>query len=244
MRERPPELRRLEYGHRGIRALTSLVRDFRKEITEGIQYTLRSRFALTILMLNIMWAMGGGATNLVFEGLGVQVFSAAGYSTDFVYALLLTVNGIGLSIGVLVAYRVGAVVELYGLTRGFMGWALVMSGVFFAIAGLMPTLWLVSMFVVASRIVIGAQFVMQETMFQRSLPDHIRGRISTLDRGAEITMFSISSYLAGLALLKFTAPQLTVVSGILAGMAGLVWFLRTRGPGGVGDTAEGETEPV
>lgn len=228
MRERAPELRRLEYGQRGIKAFLSLVNDFRKQITEGVKYTLQNRFAMTILMLNIMWAVGGGATNIVFEGLGVQIFSKVGYSPDFVYAALLTANGIGLSVGVLIAHRIGAFVELRNLTRGFMGWALVAHGVLFAIAGLLPTLWLVAVFVIFSRIVIGAQFVVQETMFQRSIPDYIRGRISTLDRGAEITMFGISSYLAGLALLKFTAPQVTLVSGCLAGAAGFVWLWRTR----------------
>ncbi len=228
MRARAPEVRRLEYGKHGIRAFISVLNDFRREISEGITYTFRNRFAMTILMLNIIWAMGGGATNLVFEGLGVKVFSAAGYSPDFVYAALLTANGIGLSIGVLIAHRIGALVELKGVTRGFMGWALIIHGVLFAAAGLMPVLWLVSVFVILSRIVIGTQFAVQETMFQRSLPDAIRGRISTLDRGAEITMFSISSYLAGVALLKFSAPQVTLVSGILAGSAGILWFWRTR----------------
>ena len=43
--------------------------------------------------------------------------------------------------------------------------------------------------------------LLQETMFQRSLPDYIRGRISTIDRGAEIVVFSVSSFLAGFSLL-------------------------------------------
>ena len=46
----------------------------------------------------------------------------------------------------------------------------------------------------ASRAIVGVEYAVQETMFQRSLPDFIRGRISTLDRGAELTMFSLSSY--------------------------------------------------
>ena len=51
-------------------------------------------------------------------------------------------------------------------------------------------------------------------MFQRSLPDYIRGRISTLDRGAEMTIFGLSSYLTSLAIYKLTPESLTIVSGI------------------------------
>ena len=115
-------------------------------------------------------------------------------STDLIYSILMTVNGIGLSIGVFIAHRVGTFVERKGITRAFMGWALILHGVFFAIAGVMPSLWLVAAFVILSRILISAEYSVQETMFQRSLPDRIRGRISTLDRGAEITVFGSQAF--------------------------------------------------
>ncbi len=228
MRERAPEVRRLEKARRGVNAFVGILKDFGTEIKEGIVYTFRNRFAFTVLVLNVIWAMGGGATSVVFDAFGVSVFTGPDYSPDYVYAFLLTANGIGLTIGVLIAQRVGVFVELKGIARGYMGWALILHGIFFAIAGLMPTLWLVSAFVIVSRILIGAQYAVQETMFQRTLPDHIRARISTFDRGAEITMFSISSYLAGFALTKYSAPSVTFVAGLLAGLAGIVWFLRTR----------------
>ena len=78
-----------------------------------------------------------------------------------------------------------------------------------------------------SRAIVGVEYAVQETMFQRSLPDFIRGRISTLDRGAEITMFSLSSYFASLAIYEISPQMLTVISGLLAGTAGLIWFART-----------------
>jgi hypothetical protein len=79
-----------------------------------------------------------------------------------------------------------------------------------------------------SRAIVGVEYAVQETMFQRSLPDFIRGRISTLDRGAELAMFSLSSYLSSLAMYQITPQLLTVISGLLAGTAGVVWFARER----------------
>jgi hypothetical protein len=49
-----------------------------------------------------------------------------------------------------------------------------------------------------------------------------------LDRGAELTIFGLSSYAASLAIYEISPQFLTVVSGILSASAGVVWFLRQR----------------
>lgn len=201
---------------------------FMTEMKEGMRYTVVNRFALTILLMNIIWATGGGATFLVFEGLAAKVFSNPDRSADFVVAFLMTANGIGLTVGMLIAHRVGSLVERLRVERSFIGWALLAHGVLFALAGSMPTVILASVFIILSRVVVGAEYAVQETIFQRGLPDYIRGRITTLDRGAEITIFSLSSYLAGVSLNFISAPLLTAISGLLAGGSGLIWFARTR----------------
>jgi len=201
---------------------------FFQELKEGLHYTITNPFALTILIMNIIWATGGGATNMVFEGLGVKVFSTAGMNPDYIYSAFLTANGIGLAIGMLLAHRVEAFVERIKFTSGFIGWALIIHGILLGFAGFMPNLWLACVFVILSRTLIGAEYAVQETMFQRSLPDYIRGRISTLDRGAEITVFGLSSYFAGVSLNYISAQLLTLIAGILASTSGIVWFLREK----------------
>lgn len=201
---------------------------FFTELKEGIRYTMKNRFAMTILLMNIIWATGGGATFLVFEGLASKVFANVNQSADFVVAFLMTANGFGLTIGMFIAHRVGSFVERHGIEKSFIGWALLVHGVLFAIGGLMPNVWLVAVFMILSRVIVGAEFAVQETLFQRSLPDYIRGRITTLDRGAEITIFSFSSYIAGISLGVISAQLLTVISGLLAASSGLVWFIRQK----------------
>ena len=92
----------------------------------------------------------------------------------------------------------------------------------------MSSLLMFAVFSFVSRAIVGVEYAVQETMFQRSLPDQIRGRISTLDRGAELTMFSLSSYAASLAIYGISAQMLTILSGLLAGSAGIVWFIREK----------------
>ena len=84
-------------------------------------------------------------------------------------------------------------------------------------------------FAFISRMIIGVEYAVQETLFQRSLPDYIRGRISTLERGAELTMFGLSSWVSSALVYGVSAQVLTIFSGLLAGSAGILWFIRERG---------------
>jgi hypothetical protein len=90
----------------------------------------------------------------------------------------------------------------------------------------MPSLLSFAIFAFVSRAIIGVEYAVQETLFQRSLPDHIRGRISTLDRGAELTMFGVSSLIAGESMVYISPQTLTIVSGVLSAFSGLIWFIR------------------
>ena len=126
----------------------------------------------------------------------------------------------------LLAHRTEGILERRGSRVAFIGWALIIHGVLFSVGGVMPSLWLLAFFCFISRAIVGVEYAVQETMFQRSLPDYIRGRISTLDRGAEMTIFSLSSYFASLAMYGISIQTLTVISGILSASAGLVWFMR------------------
>ncbi|HMS10784.1 MAG TPA: MFS transporter, partial [Pyrinomonadaceae bacterium] len=202
---------------------------FIAEIREGLVYTVKNHFALTILLLNVIWATGGGAINIVFERMGGVYFAEKdAWNPDMAVGLLWTAAGLGLFLGMMLAHRASIYFDRKGTNRQFIGWALIIHGVLFAVGGLMPAFWMLLFFTFISRAIIGVEYAVQETMFQRSLPDYIRGRISTLDRGAELTMYGLTTYLASLAVYAISPQTLTVISGLLAGSAGVVWFLRTR----------------
>ncbi len=202
---------------------------FVTELKEGFRYTVQNRFALTILIMNIIWATGGGAINIIFERMGGIVFAGSeNLNPDLAVAILWTASGLGLTLGMLIAHRTSAYLERKNNHTSFIGWTLIIHGILFAIAGYMPGLWLFVLFTFVSRAIVGVEYAVQETMFQRSLPDYIRGRISTLDRGAEMTIFGLSSYLASLAIYGISPQMLTVISGILSASAGIVWFIRQR----------------
>ncbi len=200
---------------------------FTTELREGLSYTVKNHFALTILIMNVIWATGGGSINVIFERIGGVYFAGTeGWNPDVAVAMLWTATGLGLTLGMLIARRTSMYLDRRGRNHGFIGWTLILHGLLFSIAAFMPTLWLFALIAFISRAIVGVEYAVQETMFQRSLPDYIRGRISTLDRGAEMTMFGLSSYFAAEAMFYITPQTLTIISGALSAVAGVVWFIR------------------
>jgi MFS family permease len=200
---------------------------FLKELKEGLVYAVGNRFALTILLMNVIWATGGGAVNIVFERMGgIEFARTENLDPNLALGILWFASGIGLFLGMMLARRTDNYLELTEKRGRFIIVALVVHGLIFASAGFMESIWLFSILILVSRTIIGVEYAVQETMFQRTLPDEIRGRVSTVDRGAELTVFGLSSYFAGLAMSVITPQTLTIISGLLSATAGLVWYLR------------------
>jgi sugar phosphate permease len=128
----------------------------------------------------------------------------------------------------LIAHRTSIILDRRNLNVTFIGWTLIIHGVLFAFGGFTASIWIFLVIVFVSRAIVGVEYAVQETMFQRSLPDYIRGRISTLDRGAEMTVFGLSSFIASGMMFYITPQTLTIISGILSALAGVVWFVRER----------------
>lgn len=198
---------------------------FWNDIREGWLYIISHAPVAAILGINILWASGGGAINLITDRLGGIVFAGQnGISPDSGVAALYFAAGLGLFVGMVIARRVGAYFELHGRTAVFIGWSLLAQGVFFALMGVMPNLWLACFMLFIGRILLGAEFAVQETLLMRLVPDSLRGRISTTDRATELLVWSFSTAVAGWSLQTITPRTLTVLCGLLSASSGIVWL--------------------
>jgi MFS family permease len=196
------------------------------DIREGWAYIIGHAPVATILGINILWATGGGAINLISDRLGGLVFAGQdGINGDSAVATLYFAAGLGLFIGMMIARRVGRFLELRSNTVGFIGWTLVAQGFLFAGIGLMPTLVLASGMLFLSRVMLGVEFAIQETLLMRLVPDNLRGRVSTTDRASELLVWSFSTAIAGWSLRAITPRTLTVISGLLSASSGVVWLV-------------------
>jgi MFS family permease len=198
---------------------------FWTDIREGWRYIAQHPLVAAIIGVNVLWATGGGACNLIYDRLGGVVFAGqGGLEGDAGVAALYATVGAGVFAGMLCARRVGTHVELHGLTVKFMGWMLIAHGIIFAVAGLMPTLWLAGLFMFLSRFIIGMEFAVQETLLMRLIPDSLRGRVITTDRASEIFVMSLSTVFAAWSLHAINVRTLTVISGLLSATAGVFWL--------------------
>ena len=204
----------------------SLYAGYWSDVREGWSYIVKNGVVATLIGTNIIWAIGGGASNLVQDRLGALVFAEVnGYSQDSAVAVLYFAVGMGLFLGMFLARRVGAYVELKQRTIGFIGWCLFAQGIIYGLSGLMPALWAAGLLMMISRVLLGVEYAVQDTLLVRLLPDNLRGRVITTDRATEMLIMALSTAVAGWSLHLITPRTLTVASGFLSGLAGLVWLL-------------------
>jgi MFS family permease len=198
---------------------------YRSDIREGWAYVLSDRPVAALLLINVIWATGGGAGNLIYDRLGGIVFAGRqGISGDLAVSAFYFAGGLGLFIGMMIARRVGYYFEVLGKTTALIGWGLLTQGLLFALMGVMPNLWWACLSLLVGRIVLGAEFGVQDALLMRLSPDKLRGRVLATDRASEILTWSFSTAIAGWSLRAITPRTLTVVSGLSSAMAGVVWL--------------------
>lgn len=218
--------RSVVFSHETATRSTQKRNSYWSDIREGWIFIISNGPVATILSVNFLWATGGGAINLMCDRLGGIVFVGEhGLSGDSAVAALYASSGLGLFIGMMMARRVGGYFETIGKTTGFIGFSLVLQGVVFAMVGLMPNLWLACLFFALSRVIIGAEYTVQETLLMRLVPDNLRGRVSTTDRAAELLVWSVATAVAGWSLQAITPRALTVIGGLLSSSGGILWIL-------------------
>jgi MFS family permease len=205
---------------------------FWTDVREGFAYIWATPFVRAVILVNVGWAMGGGMNNLIFDRIARHEFMhGAGDRGDWNMALLMTAAGGGLFIGMMLARRAGAWADEERRAGHYIGWSLLIHGLCFAAGGLMSSLMMISIWVAMSRLVLGAEFGVQETLVMRVIPDEYRGRVFTTDRALELSAMTLSMLVAG-SLMTWVGPRtMMIVSGLLSAGPGLVWLLamwRTR----------------
>ncbi len=199
---------------------------FFSDLREGLHYVWSTPFVRGVILVNIGWAMGGGMNNILYDQMGGHVFAGGeGDRGDWGVAMIFTAVGAGLFMGMMLARRAGAWAADERRAGHFIGWSLVAHGVCFSLAGFMPTLVLMALFLAASRFIIGMEFGVQETMVMRMTPDEYRGRVFTTDRALELTMMMISMIVGGWLLTRFSPRTMMIASGMLSATPGIAWLL-------------------
>lgn len=197
-----------------------------EDLKEGFSFVKSHRLVATIMLTNIIWAIGGGLTHFLTYELGAKVFATGGwFNADNSVAALYAAGGFGLFVGMMFARRVGTYVEIHKKIVVFIGVTLLAHGLIFGLSGYVPHLWMACLLFMISRAILGVEFGVQDTLFVRLVPDNLRGRVVILDRAAEMLVWNMATYIAGWTLFVISPSILTLIAGLLASGAGLFWFL-------------------
>jgi len=196
------------------------------DLREGLRYIWATPFVRAVILVNIGWGTGGGMSSILFDRIGGHVFAnGPGDRGDWHVAALFTAGGVGVFLGMLLTRRIGIWISDETRAGHFIGWALLIHGVLFSIAGVMPALASMALWLALSRLVLGAEFGFQETMMMRVLPDDYRGRVFSTDRSLELATMAISTIVTGWLLTWIGPRTLMVISGVLAASPGVIWLL-------------------
>ena len=199
---------------------------FFADLREGLRYIWRTPFVRAVILVNIGWGTGGGMTTILFDQIGGHLFAQdSPKNGDWFVAALFTAGGAGVFVGMMLTRRVGLWISDERRAGLFIGWALLAHGLLFSVAGLMPTLASMAVWVGLSRLVLGVEFGFQETLMMRTLPDDYRGRVFTTDRSLELATMAISTIVTGWLLTWFGPRSLMIASGLLSAGPGVIWLL-------------------
>lgn len=196
-----------------------------RDLAEAFRFIRATPVVLGIVALNFGWALGGGMNMVIADRYGGRIFAEPGTSGDWGVAVLNAAAGLGLMLGMVASRRVGMWAGSRERVGPFMGWAVLASGLVASIAGLMPTIWLMALTFVVNRLILSAEYAVQETVLMTSLPDRLRGKVFTIDRSVELATMAVSALIAGALFESMPAAAVPAISGVLMAAPGLVWLL-------------------
>lgn len=205
-----------EAGPTGVRAMAA-------DLREGWTYVRRTRWLLASLLFGTVFVL------LILGPLEVLLPFAirdqlGGDAREF--GLVMAAFGIGGAAGALL-------ISSRSLPRRYLTVMTLMWGVGavpFVVLGFAQELWLM---MVASAVVGAtgsAAMVIWGTLLQRRVPDHLRGRISSLDFFVSLLLMPVSMALAGPAGSLFGVTAVFIVAGVGPAIVSFVviWFGRMR----------------
>ena len=185
-------------------------------ILEGLRYVRRRRLLIGTFVIDIN-AMVFGMPRALFPALGTGFFGGGALTVGLLYAA----PGVGALVGALFTGWVG------GVRR--QGWAVIVAVVVWggsiAAFGLVPwlPLGLGLLAVAGAADVVSAVF--RNTILQLSVPDNMRGRLSSVHIAVVTGGPQIGDAEAG-AVAALTSPRVSVVSGGVACILGVLVLLR------------------
>jgi MFS family permease len=184
----------------------------------GLRYMRATPLLFGLAMVNVGWASGGGAAQILFSLFGEKVFRAGPLGIGVIWGFA----GVGLLIGGSVGYWLGKRLDFVQYKRT-IAVVYVIHGGAYILFSLMPTIALACVFIALSRAGVAVSSVLNFSQLLRHVEDRFRGRVfATLESLTWSTMM-ISMMATGIATTVFTPRQIGVCAGAVSTMTAVYW---------------------
>jgi MFS family permease len=214
---------RLSLAGRGFRPArravneTSVVRPWH-EYKEGLRYMRSVPLILGLLLINIGWATGGGAAQILFSVFGEIVFNRGPAGLGMVWGCA----GIGLLCGGALAYTIGRRLSFTNYKRAIVICYIVHGGSYILFSQARKFGWAL-VFIALSRAGVGVSSVLNMSQLLRIIPDGFRGRVFSTMESLQWSVMMMSMLAAGVASQYWDPRAIGAVAGALSSSTALFW---------------------
>jgi MFS family permease len=198
---------------------TEVVRPWH-EYAEGLRYIRGVPLILGLLVVNVGWASGGGAAQILFTVFGEMVFKRgpSGLGTIWGFA------GVGLLSGGVAAYTIGRKLSFRDYKRAIVVCYVVHGGAY-VLFSQMRSFPLALVFIALSRAGVGMSSVLNMSQLLRVVPNEFRGRVFATMESVTWSVMMVSMLLAGAASQSWNPRTIGTVAGILSSTTAVFWAL-------------------
>jgi MFS family permease len=190
------------------------------EYVEGLRYMRHAPLILGIAVVNVGWATGGGAAQILFSLFGELVFKRGPAGIGEIWSCA----GIGLVIGGMVAHWFGKRASFAAYKRSIVV-AYIIHGGAYVLFSQARQYWLALVFIGLSRAAVAVSSVLNMSQLLRNVPDAYRGRVFATLESLQWSMMLVSMTAAGIASTHYSPRLIGLWSGILSSTTALAWGL-------------------
>jgi predicted MFS family arabinose efflux permease len=195
------------------------------EYAEGLRYMRSTPLILGIAVIQIGWASGGGAAQILFSLFGELVFHKGAAGIGQIWACA----GVGLLTGGVFGHWFGKRASFRAYKRA-IAICFVIHGGAYVVFSQMTHYWLALLFIAVSRAGVAVSSVLNMTQLLRNVPNEYRGRVFATIESLTWAVMMLSMTAAGVASQSVSPRTIGAWSGVLSSSTALAWgFLNLTG---------------
>lgn len=188
------------------------------EYSEGLRYMRGVPLVMGLMMVNVGWASGGGAAQILFTVFGELVFNRGPAGLGMIWGFA----GVGLLAGGALAYALGQRLSFQGYKRTISA-CYVVHGISYILFSQMRSFGWALVFIALSRAGVGVSSVLNMSQLLRIVPDEYRGRVFATMESVVWSVMMLSMTAAGFASDYWDPRTIGAVAGALSSTTAIFW---------------------